>query len=63
MRLSIRQLDNPEGLLSSLVLPHSNSKSSESSRAREHRLPRWILDRLIAARTGHGDFAAYHERF
>lgn len=29
----------------------------------ELRLPRKHLSRLIAARTGHGDFAAYHERF
>ena len=26
-------------------------------------LPRGILGRLLAARTGHGDFAEYHERF
>ncbi|KAI0997565.1 hypothetical protein K3495_g10621 [Podosphaera aphanis] len=26
-------------------------------------LPRWAYHRLIAARTGHGDFAQYHERF
>ena len=26
-------------------------------------LPRWLLHHLIAARTGHGDFAAYHRRF
>ncbi len=26
-------------------------------------LPRWAYHRLIAARTGHGDFANYHERF
>ncbi len=26
-------------------------------------LPRWAYHRLIAARTGHGDFAKYHERF
>ena len=40
------------------IRPHT-----KSSRAREHQLPRWVLGRLIAARTGHGDFAAYHERF
>lgn len=26
-------------------------------------LPRWAYHRLIAARTGHGDFIGYHERF
>ena len=26
-------------------------------------LPRWAYHRLIAARTGHGDFASYHRRF
>ena len=26
-------------------------------------LPRWAYHRLIATRTGHGDFAKYHERF
>ncbi|OAA56738.1 hypothetical protein LEL_10952 [Akanthomyces lecanii RCEF 1005] len=26
-------------------------------------LPRRLLSHLLAARTGHGDFAAYHERF
>lgn len=31
--------------------------------AQEHKLPRWVLDRLIAACTGHRDFTAYHERF
>lgn len=40
------------------IRPHT-----KSTRAREHNLPRWVLGRLIAARTGHGDFAAYHERF
>nr|ABC24970.1 reverse transcriptase [Monascus pilosus] len=40
------------------IRPHT-----KSSRAQEHKLPRWVLGRLIAARTGHGDFAAYHERF
>jgi ribonuclease HI len=29
----------------------------------ELRLPRPLLARILAARTGHGDFAAYHERF
>lgn len=29
----------------------------------ELELPRWLLHRLIAARTGHGDFASYHRRF
>ncbi|XP_077661359.1 uncharacterized protein AFUA_7G08210 [Aspergillus fumigatus Af293] len=27
------------------------------------RLPRHLLGRILAARTGHGDFADYHERF
>jgi ribonuclease HI len=40
------------------ILPHTRG-----SRVREHKLPRWVLGRLIAARTGHGDFEAYHERF
>lgn len=26
-------------------------------------LPRWAYHRLVAARTGHGDFSDYHERF
>ena len=26
-------------------------------------LPRWAYHRLMAARTGHGDFASYHRRF
>jgi len=30
---------------------------------KELRLPRWALARLVAARTGHGDFQIYHERF
>ncbi|KAJ5904840.1 uncharacterized protein N7473_001756 [Penicillium subrubescens] len=29
----------------------------------ELRLPRYLLGRILAARTGHGDFADYHERF
>jgi hypothetical protein len=29
----------------------------------ELKLPRPLLARILAARTGHGDFAAYHERF
>jgi ribonuclease HI len=29
----------------------------------ELRLPRHLLARILAARTGHGDFADYHERF
>jgi ribonuclease HI len=29
----------------------------------ELRLPRHLLGRILAARTGHGDFADYHERF
>ncbi|KAI9037346.1 uncharacterized protein KD926_000633 [Aspergillus affinis] len=29
----------------------------------ELKLPRPFLARILAARTGHGDFAAYHERF
>jgi len=30
---------------------------------KELRLPRWALGRLIMARTRHGDFVEYHERF
>ena len=30
---------------------------------KELTLPRSVLGRLLAARSGHGDFAAYHERF
>ncbi|KHJ34665.1 hypothetical protein EV44_g3961 [Erysiphe necator] len=26
-------------------------------------LPRWSLGKLLAARSGHGDFASYHRRF
>jgi hypothetical protein len=37
------------------IRPHTKSQ--------EHNLPRWILGRLIAACTGHRDFAAYYERF
>nr|CCA28121.1 hypothetical protein SS1G_12417 [Albugo laibachii Nc14] len=33
------------------------------SRPPELRLPRWAYHRLIAARTGHGNFKGYHERF
>lgn len=40
------------------IRPHT-----KSNRAIEHKLPLWVLSRLIAARTGHGDFAAYHEKF
>ena len=29
----------------------------------ELKLPRHLLGRILASRTGHGDFAAYHERF
>ncbi|CEL11958.1 hypothetical protein ASPCAL15081 [Aspergillus calidoustus] len=32
-------------------------------RSAELKLPRPLLARILAARTGHGDFAAYHERF
>jgi hypothetical protein len=39
------------------------SPHTKSSRAQEHNLLRWVLGRLIAACTGHGDFAAYYERF
>lgn len=30
---------------------------------KELALPRSFLDRLLAIRTGHGDFAIYYERF
>ncbi|CBF84167.1 hypothetical protein AN2711.2 [Aspergillus nidulans FGSC A4] len=40
------------------IRPHT-----KESRTREHKLPRWVLGRLVAARTGHGDFTAYHQRF
>ena len=33
------------------------------SRPPELRLPRWVYHRLIAARTGHGNFKGYHQRF
>ena len=36
---------------------------SKGSRKVELSLPRHALSRLLAARSGHGDFAAYHERF
>jgi hypothetical protein len=32
-------------------------------RPAELKLPRPLLARILAARTGHGDFAGYHERF
>ena len=32
-------------------------------RSPELALPRWAYHRLIAARTGHGDYADYHRRF
>ncbi|KAI9042361.1 ribonuclease H family protein [Aspergillus affinis] len=37
--------------------------SSKRSCPAELKLPRPLLARILAARTGHGDFAAYHERF
>jgi ribonuclease HI len=30
---------------------------------KELQLPRWALGKLVAARSGHGDFPSYHERF
>jgi hypothetical protein len=33
------------------------------SRPEELQIARPLLGRILAARTGHGDFAAYHERF
>lgn len=50
--------DAPQTYQDLNIQPHTRS-----SRAREHGLPRWVLGRLIAARTGHGDFTGYHERF
>jgi ribonuclease HI len=35
----------------------------KESRSREHKLPRWVLGRLVAAHTGHGGFTAYHQQF
>ena len=32
-------------------------------RRKSLRLPRKLLHKLLAVRTGHGDFAAYHRRF
>ncbi|KAF7113942.1 hypothetical protein CNMCM5793_006125 [Aspergillus hiratsukae] len=40
------------------IKPHT-----KGSRDKEHKLPHWVLGRLIATHTGHRDFAAYHERF
>jgi hypothetical protein len=37
--------------------------STAPRRPEELQLPRPVLGRLLASRTGHGDFAAYHERF
>lgn len=50
--------DAPQAYRDLNIKPHT-----KDSRTREHRLPRWVLGRLIAARTGHGDFTGYHERF
>ncbi|KAJ6019734.1 hypothetical protein N7522_000442 [Penicillium canescens] len=50
--------DAPQAYRDLNIQPHT-----KSSRAREHRLPRGVLGRLLAARTGHGDFQVYHERF
>lgn len=49
--------DAPQAYRDLNIKPHT-----KSSRAREHGLPRWVLGRLIAARTGHGDFVGYHKR-
>ncbi|CBF89628.1 uncharacterized protein ANIA_00368 [Aspergillus nidulans FGSC A4] len=48
----------PETYKALNIRPHT-----KESRSREHKLPRWVLGRLVAARTGHGDFTAYHQRF
>jgi hypothetical protein len=37
--------------------------TSSPWRPAELKLPRPLLARIVAARTGHGDFAGYHERF
>jgi ribonuclease HI len=50
--------DAPQSYQDLGIQPHT-----KSGRTREHKLPRWVLGRLLAARSGHGDFAAYHERF
>lgn len=50
--------DAPQAYQDLNIQPHT-----KDSRTREHRLPRGVLGRLLAARTGHGDFQAYHERF
>ncbi|EAA66720.1 hypothetical protein AN0621.2 [Aspergillus nidulans FGSC A4] len=48
----------PETYKALNIRPHT-----KESRSREHKLPRWVLGRLVAARTGHGDFTAYHQCF
>ena len=48
------------------VLPrsyHDLGISTAPRRPWELQLPRPVLGRLLASRTGHGDFADYHERF
>ena len=37
--------------------------NSVPAKTKELLLPRFILGKTLAARTGHGDFADYHERF
>lgn len=49
--------DNASAKYSALELPISTKANPELD------LPRRMLGHLLAARTGHGDFAAYHERF
>ena len=42
---------------------YENLQINFTSRApRELSLPRWALGKLVAARSGHGDFQAWHER-
>lgn len=48
------------------TMPHSYRElgiSSWVSKPPALHLPRRVLSRLLAARSGHGDFADYHERF
>ncbi|CBF79097.1 hypothetical protein AN7094.2 [Aspergillus nidulans FGSC A4] len=48
----------PETYKALNIRPHT-----KESRSREHKLPWWVLGRLVAACTGHRDFTAYHQYF
>ncbi|KAI1006345.1 hypothetical protein K3495_g1877 [Podosphaera aphanis] len=59
-----RSTGNPWNLLSpSLGLYKQLYISTSSNRPKELELPRSTLGRILATRTGHGDFVDYHDRF